>query len=135
MRRSTFLLTVTVAALTLPGAARAQEPITGLCPFPIDVTITANEEIARTTIPSGATILTGQLRVRVTNLENNKSVDLNVSGPVFDFGSGTTTYRGESLIGGAGFLLLTSGEVVFTNGEITSMTGTQRDVCAMLADP
>jgi hypothetical protein len=129
------LLALAVPSIAFPGGARAQEPIIGLCPFAIDITITVDHEVARTTTPSGATIITGQFRVRVTNLENQKSRELNVSGPVFDFGAGTTTYRGEALIGGAGFLLLTSGQVVFTNGEITSMIGAQRDVCAMLTDP
>jgi hypothetical protein len=136
MRKIVLLLTLIAVPLAFSVNARA-DIYRGLCTFPVDVTFTSNKEIARTILPSGVIIVTGQVKAVVTNVDNNKSLNVNVSGPVFDFTSvnGTVIFRGEALIGNTGFLILTSGTVVFSNGQVVSVTGKTTDLCAVLADP
>jgi hypothetical protein len=77
--------------------------------------------------------LTGQLKLIVTNTDTLKSLTLNASGPVFLHPDGSATYRGASVLGGAGFLLLTAGTAVFVN-DVPAVTGTTFDICAALGD-
>jgi hypothetical protein len=136
MRRLFLVFALVAAALAAPTPSSSQDepPVfEGICPFPI--TATFEGQVARTTLPSGVTIYTGKAMTTVTDVLTGKSVTLNISGPVFDLGNGTTTYRGVSLIGGAGFLYRTSGPVVFEEGELVSLGSHQIDVCALLTDP
>ena len=115
----------------------------GLCPFPVLVEFTANNEFV-TFFDDGSIIVTGKLFVRLTNLDDTtNSLDLNISGPTFispveERGAG----RGLVLLfpedsGGPGIVLAT-GRVDFVRGEdgfITNLSvrGRTVDICATLA--
>jgi hypothetical protein len=121
-------------------------PITGVCPFDVDLLFLTNKERI-TTFSSGSQIVTGQLSARVTNVESGKSIDLQISGPVFTgVDSNVVTLNGRSLLyflpgdlgaGKPGVLLLTSGPVVVTLGAtsitIDSRSAAVTDLCAALA--
>src|SRR5215211_6111821 len=86
MRKLALLLAV-VFLLAIPSASQAQEPILNVCDFPITVETSRDKEIFRelpgvANAPFLATV-TGQLFAVVTNLENGKSVEVNISGPAF----------------------------------------------------
>jgi hypothetical protein len=137
MRRAvvTVALGASLAAVAWATPASAQEPITGVCSFPITVTELVNKEKAVVTLPSGVTITTGHLTVRIANADTGASVVLNVSGPIFTDASGNGTYRGKSLLffGETGQLYWTSGTVVFGPSGVVGETGTRTNICDTLA--
>jgi hypothetical protein len=113
--------------------------------FQVLVHATQNKEVA-TVFSSGAALVTGVLKVEVTNLESGKTLALNISGPgVFSAdgteisGAGTWLLFGEAgqLPGPDPGLLLVTGRNSLALGPagITSITvrGTTQDVCAALA--
>jgi hypothetical protein len=126
------------------------EPLSGrFCPgFDVLITAVANKGKA-ITFSNGATIVHGRLVADVTNLSNNKTIRINVSGPVFISADGSTvTVRGRSLlVGEAGFfgagapptLILVSGQGVINVGPAgptsLTLTGANKDLCPVLADP
>jgi hypothetical protein len=143
--------------LSLVGVASADPPSRSFLPAPpasgrfcadFDVLVEAvqNNEYA-TTFSGGATIITGRLVEQLTNLANNKTIELDASGPVFVSEEGTTvTLRGNTLLfgeagdfgpGSPATLQLVSGVVTvsLSSEGITgvSKTGKVRDVCAELA--
>ncbi len=160
--RSLFAVLLALLALLPASAALADKPtreplpaedftLTGVCPFPVRVEVMANKEKATTFTTKGGerTIVTGTLRVRLTNLATGESRELNVSGPVFvtphEDGSATVVLRGRSLIFStpgstiAPTLQLTSGPVVLevdAKGAITQLDqrGQAEDLCKALAE-
>jgi hypothetical protein len=150
--------------LLLPGVAAADQPtrqalpqadvtIKGSCSFDVALHIVRNDEFI-TTFGDGRQLITGSLVVSLTNVDTDKTITVNISGPVFviphEDGSLSQTLRGQSLIpvpagalgpGSPGVLDLTSGPVVIenaANGSIVSSTKTSAatvDLCPVLADP
>jgi hypothetical protein len=144
---------VALAALVVATAASADKPIRepifledieleGLCTFPVLLEVTANKEYV-TFFSDGRIHVNGKLFTRVTNLNTDESLDLNISGPAVispdserGHGRGLLLLRpGEA--GGPG-LVLTTGRVDIVraaNGFIENLTirGRSVDICAALA--
>jgi hypothetical protein len=152
--RKLALVLAGVFLLAIPSASQAQEPILNVCDFPITVETSRDKGIFRelpgvANAPFLATV-TGQLFVVATNLENGKSLEVNVSGPAF------LTEEGAVLTGSSLFffpspplevsgdipvgLILTAGPVLVTGDENTVHTELiggriRADLCDVLADP
>ena len=79
---------------------------------------------------------TGTTRITFTDLTNGNSYSPNSSGPgTVDLATGETWTRGSSaaVFNDAGQLVATSGRIVYdADGNIVSIRGTQRPVCAAL---
>jgi hypothetical protein len=153
-RGLTAALATTFLAVVMVGAATAAKPtrvplviedevLTGFCPFPVLLEITANKEFV-TFFDDGRILVTGKLFVRLTNVDEPSNVlDLNISGPAHitplterSAGRGLFVLFPED-VGGPG-LVLTTGRVDIVRGEdgfFTDFTvrGTTVDVCAALA--
>lgn len=129
-----------------PPPAGTTLTLEGICSFDVAVVFLSNKEYTLT-FGSGSQITTGQLVVTLTNLDSLKSLELNISGPVFTRDDNVVTLSGRSIAfffpgdlgpGSPGLLLLTSGPAVTTFGEegatfdVTSAAVT--DLCAALAD-
>jgi hypothetical protein len=142
MKRLIFVIGLAVAAaLLVPGVAVADKPIReglpaedftiqGSCAFDVDLQVLVNKEFI-TTFSDGRQLITGRLVVRLTNVETGKSIDLNISGPVFitphEDGSVTFELNGRSLVFLPGLLELTSGPAVLEidpAGNVVSYTKT-----------
>jgi hypothetical protein len=156
MKRLVFMTGLALAAaLLVPSVAAADQPIReglpaedftieGSCAFDVDVQILVNNEFI-TTFSNGRQLITGALKVRLTNVETGKSIDLNISGPGFitphEDGSVTFELSGRSLVFDLGLLELTSGPAILEfdpAGNLVSYTKTSAatvDLCAVLADP
>lgn len=116
--------------------------ISGSCPFDVGVHVVANNEYG-ITFANGATLVTGTLKVTLTNLSDpSKSIRLNIPGP----GLFTSTTdgglridaRGPWLFFYPGVLLYSAGYSTFTvsaSGEfsLSQQGGTSTDLCAVLA--
>jgi hypothetical protein len=157
-RRHLLLLPLALALLSVPVASAARptiepapfEPLSGrFCPdFDVLVSAVVNKGKA-ITFSNGATIVHGRLVADVTNLSNNKTIRINVSGPAFISSDGSQVrVRGRTLlVGEAGFfgagapptLTLLSGRGLITVGPEgptgLSVTGRTKDLCPVLADP
>jgi hypothetical protein len=157
MRRAILLL-MWAGALALPPSAAGDPPIreplpasgfelgAEICGFPVAIDIEVNREYA-TTFSDGRQLITGALKVRVTNLESDSSLRLNIPGPAFLSAEGdllTYDAYGPWLLflaptdpGGPG-LFVYSGHTVFTFNTITfattilSASGNRVDICAAL---
>jgi hypothetical protein len=118
-----------------------------VCPFAVSVdSVKINETL--TVLANGRTFITGASVERVTNLENGKSIVLNVSGPttisdtdgVRTFVAGGRNlwgfHRGDLGAGQPGSLLLTTGRAVLTVSEsgltFTHTGGTTENLCQTL---
>jgi hypothetical protein len=160
MRTKTLILVaalVGVASAVAPLASadrpiRVQVPVADASgPFCEDFSVlihpTRNNEYA-TIFSSGATLVTGALRVEVTNLETGETIELNVPGPGFFSPDGNTVIgTGPWLLWGeAGFLgpgspagvVFLTGRFELTfdeQGNVTGFTSQGRieDICAALA--
>ena len=163
MRR--FLLVVAlVAASSVVAAppAAAQKPVkeplpvhpdevfTDLCAFPVLVQEIMNKT-KTITFPDGRVIYSGALKIRVTNMDTQKSILVNASGagverPRNDGGitiKGTGHWfwifrAGELGPGTPAQLLHTVGRIVFTitgTGEMSLVGGKRTDLCQRLAGP
>jgi hypothetical protein len=150
------VLGLSAAALIVPTAA-ADQPIKEPVPFvdltgqfcedfQVKVQATDNKEVIHI-FSSGVALVTGVLKVEVTNLTTGKTLALNISGPG-KFSPDGTVLRGTGrwlLFGEAGELgpgsgpgmMLISGQVTLSLGPagITSIStqGNVEDVCAALA--
>jgi len=151
MHRFTVALAALAGAALLVPAALADRPardplpapptftISGSCLFDVQVDVLVNKEFI-TTFTSGKQIITGQLFVRVTNLSNGTSTELNISGPGIEDLSSPSTFNlsGTSLIFFSGVLVLTRGPISLTfdqDGNVTSFTQTSAsslDLCKAL---
>jgi len=118
-----------------------------LCPFAVTVdSVSINETL--TILSNGRVFITGSSFERVTNLDNGKSVVLNVSGPVtISSAAGVDTFvaegrnlwgfhRGDLGTGQPGSLLLTTGLATLTVSEsgmtFTHNGGTTENLCETL---
>ena len=146
------LILAAIAVLALPQATPAQEPITNVCDFPIIVETTRDKgkfhELPGVANAPFLASVSGQLFVLITNLENGKTIQVNISGPAFLYEDGALL-TGASLfffasppleVSGdipANGLFLTAGRVFVTGDENTVHTdllgGTIReDLCDRL---
>jgi hypothetical protein len=158
MPRTSLTAAVVVAlAVSLAAAtpAAADKPIKEPAPFgeftgqfcedfPVRVRDTTNRGILKV-FSSGATLITGTLKVEVTNLETGKSIALNVSGPARSsvdgstlVGTGRWIFFGEPGFFGPGspaMLEASSGrfEIDLTDGSFLSRNGHRVDLCPLLA--
>jgi hypothetical protein len=150
MKRLTFVIGLAVAAaLLVPGVAAADKPIReglpaedftiqGSCAFDVDLQVLANKEFI-------TTFSDGRQLIRLTNVDTGKSIDLNISGPVFitPHADGSVTFElsGRSLVFLPGLLELTSGPAVLEIDPAGNVVGYAKtsaaavDLCAVLADP
>ena len=142
------LLTLLAASTTL-AAPPVKEPLViedadfdNLCAFPVRIEITANKEYVKF-FSDGRLLVNGKLFARITNLETDESMDVNISGPAhITLTTERTMGRGILLLfpqdaTGPGLLLLT-GRVDIIRGEDGFITnydirGTSVNVCAALA--
>ncbi|HLF68562.1 MAG TPA: hypothetical protein VI503_04400 [Gaiellaceae bacterium] len=161
MRRiGIFVCAFVLAGLALAPAASAEKParfflpaadfvLSGSCQFDVFAHVVANNEYG-IEFSNGQVLVTGTFKVRLTNLSNDKSLDVNISGPgVFTFGSDGSvaiTAWGNWLFwffpgmlgeNAPGALLLTSGlttEVLDADSNVVSLNlpPRTRDACAML---
>jgi hypothetical protein len=160
MRRFLVFFVVTVAATLVVPLASATRPVKeflpaedvplpDICPFTVQLDVLANKEYSKT-FRNGRVLITGKLKIRLTNVESGKAIDANISGQgVFRFhedGSLTLHAHGRWLFfffpdelgpGAPGRMFLNSGRLVLNAGpggtEITSRTGHMLNVCAALA--
>jgi hypothetical protein len=131
--------------------------VSGACSFDVYVDLLANKEYNTTLVDQAgnptAIITTGVLKVSLTNLDNGKSIDLNISGPgklvTNPDGSLTQTTHGPWLwFFSPGVLPDFSPRMFFISGQMVAQfdasgnqTGLQIiggkpvDLCAALADP
>lgn len=160
--RLSFLGSLLVLALLLAPGALAQkgpqkeplplEPLEfaagEVCSFAVAIESVANKEVVKT-LPGGREAINGRLTLRVTNLDANRSVVVNASGPgtITELGDDRIrmVFRGRTLlwsferdVTGAG-LFLTSGRVVGVLDLATDTVVSQQhrghavDLCARLA--
>jgi hypothetical protein len=154
----TSLITAVVAivglALALAPSAAADKPVTAPAPFgtftgqycadfPVRVSETTNRGTIRI-FSDGSAIVTGTLKVDVTNLETGETISLNISGPSFFSSDGSTLVgTGKWLFfGEAGFLGRPGPTLETSDGRFVldlatetfaSRTGKIRGLCAQLA--
>lgn len=95
---------------------------------------------------TGAALVTGTLKVAVTNLDSGKTIQLNISGPARFSSDGSTLYGTGAwlLFGEPGFFGPGSPAILETNhgqlavslvdGTIISRIGHRVDLCPLLAD-
>jgi hypothetical protein len=156
MRRVLLLVAAaSIAAALVAPAATAEKPIrepapgadftlpASICGFEVGVEVLTNKEYA-ITFSNGLTIVTGALKVRVTNLADpSKSMVLNISGPGF-FTSDELRATGSWFLfflpgelgpGAPGTLLNVTGSFRLEFGEtlaLTDVRGTSLDLCQAL---
>ena len=115
--------------------------LSGSCSFDVAFHIVANKEYGLT-FSNGATLVTGALKVQLTNLSDpSKSVSLNIPGPGLSTvsGNGTVTIdaRGPWLFFYPGALVYATGHMTFTAGPggttLEQLGGTSSDLCSVLA--
>lgn len=151
------VVALAAAALLAPSAAAdppTKEPLPDLnatgqfCKdFQVEIRTTANKEVIHL-FSSGVGLITGALKVEVTNLTTGKTLALNIPGPgKLSADGGTITGGGPWLLfGEAGQLPGPDPGMLFTHGHITlelgpagiasiTVRGTVEDVCAALASP
>ncbi len=159
MRRF-FLISFVVTLATLAGAsvAAADKPtrfalpaqdftLTGVCPFPVEIQVVENREYA-TVFSNGSLLVTGSLRLRLTNTTPGESLTVNASGPARftpnDDGTTTLELHGRTLLfltteqTSEPFLHLISGHVVLRGSEhgptdVLAEHGSVTDLCEVLA--
>jgi hypothetical protein len=150
-------LVVLASAAGLATVAAAEKPIKEPVPagdfivpageacedFSVLIHPTVNKEF-QLTFGSGVALFAGQLKIEVTNLDSDKTIRLNASGPGSFSSDGTTvTLRGATLLfgtfpfGGEPRLSLVGGvvKVDLATNAILSERGHSRDLCPILADP
>jgi hypothetical protein len=119
--------------------------VTDICTFDVLVTQLTNNEVT-TIYEDGRQTTTGQLKVRLTNIDTNpnRSIDVNISGPVtftLKDGSYTAVYRGRfpNDKPEQGIFWVASGRVVMTVNQsmtifsLVNVVGTTLDVWEALA--
>ena len=149
---SSLAALVTVAAIAVPVAAASGpsiEPVSAedfvlpadICGFEVVVEILGNKEKA-IMFSDGRTMITGMLKVRLTNLEDpTRSIVLNIPGPgSFDESGLTATgpwlfffLPGELGEGSPAILAYTIGRVRIDETGFHQLSGTRTDLCPLLA--
>jgi hypothetical protein len=166
MRRLSLILSSTIVlALLAASVASAEAPTripwptenstlpASICGFAVDVRVISQNETL-TIFSDSSVILTGTLKLTLSNTVTGKTITRNVSGPVFvrpnADGSGTETLTGHSFLafaqgelgpGSAPMLAYTTGPVIlqfdkFVGGHIVGYShtsGTTEDLCRTLA--
>jgi hypothetical protein len=155
MRRLAIGIVIAITLLTSASTALADGPqrvsdgppptlTDTTCGYLINVQFVVNREIATTwTDTSGLpirTIVTGSLKVMMTNPANGKSATLNISGPAIITysadGTSTQLQFGRSVVIDtvAGQLSLNSGKVIesMPSGAVLSLTGRSLNLCDAL---
>ena len=90
-RVAAFVGAIVLAGLALAPAATAEKParfflptddfvLSGPCAFDVDYHVLTNKEYG-TLFSNGHLLITGSFKVRLTNLSNGHSMDVNISGP------------------------------------------------------
>jgi hypothetical protein len=124
----------------IPLPATTPQTITGSCSFPVLNEITTNGETG--IFFANYFIVTGPLKVRLTNTVTGTSLTENISGPakVYPHADGTTTVigRGTGLIPSPGHLWLATGNSVIAVSAdgtqiLLSTDGRFVDLCGALA--
>ena len=149
---SSLVALVIVAAITVPLAVASGpviEPLPAedftipadICGFEVAVDILANKTTA-IMFGDGRTMITGALKVRVTNLDDpTKSIVLNIPGPgKFDESGLTATgpwlfffLPDELGEGSPAILAYTTGQVRIDDAGFHQLGGTRTDLCPLLA--
>ena len=149
---SSLAALVVVAAITVPVAAASRpviEPLPAedfalpadICGFEVAVDILANKEKA-IMFSDGRTMVTGALKVRLTNLDDpTRSIALNIPGPgTFDESGLTATgpwlfffFPGDLGEGSPAMLAYTTGRVRIDDAGFHQLGGTRTDLCPLLA--
>jgi hypothetical protein len=142
-----------VAAIAVPVAAASGPPViepqpaedftipADICGFEVAVDILANKTKA-IIFGDGRTMITGTLKVRLTNLDDpTRSIVLNIPGPgTFDESGLTATgpwlfffLPGELGEGSPPILAYTTGRVRIDDAGFHQLGGTRTDLCPLLA--
>ena len=142
-----------VAAIAVPVAAASGPPViepqpaedftipADICGFEVAVEILANKTKA-IIFGDGRTMITGTLKVRLTNLDDpTRSIVLNIPGPgTFDESGLTATgpwlfffLPGELGEGSPAILAYTTGRVRIDDAGFHQLGGTRTDLCPLLA--
>jgi hypothetical protein len=142
-----------VAAITVPVAVASGPPViepvpaedftipADICGFEVGVEILVNKNKA-IMFSDGRTMITGALKVRLTNLDDpTRSVVLNIPGPgTFDESGLTATgpwlfffLPGELGEGSPAILAYTTGLVRIDDAGFHQLGGTRTDLCPLLA--
>jgi hypothetical protein len=149
---SLFAALVIVAAIMVPAAAAAKpiiEPLSAddftipgdICGFEVAHDFLVNKEKA-IIFGDGRTMITGALKVRLTNLDDpTRSITLNIPGPG-TFAENGLTATGPWLFfflpdelgeGSPGILAYTTGRVRIDDAGFHQIGGTRTDLCPLLA--
>ena len=143
---------VVAAAIVVPVAAASRpdiEPVPAedftlpadICGFEVGVDILANKEKA-ITFSDGSTMVTGALKMRLTNLgDPTRSIVLNIPGPGRFSESGLKAtgpwlfffFPGELGEGSPAILAYTTGRVRIDDAGFHQLGGTRTDLCPLLA--
>ena len=143
---------VVAAAIVVPVAAASRpdiEPVPAedftlpadICGFDVSVDILANKEKA-ITFSDGSTMVTGALKMRLTNLgDPTRSIVLNVPGPGRFSESGLKAtgpwlfffFPGDLGEGSPAILAYTTGRVRIDDAGFHQLGGTRTDLCPLLA--
>jgi hypothetical protein len=157
MKKVLLLLPIVLALLSTSSVFASGKPqriyaplpqpliLSGSCSFDVDISVVKNNEYVLNFYDANGNLvrqlISGSLVVTLTNLTNHHSITVNISGPGYATfnadGSFVQRYEGLSAIPLPKQLLLTDGRVdveYFLNADpvVLSMSGTQRDACAML---
>ena len=153
MKRSVVIAALILGVLALAGTAGATRPymervvigpdtLNDTCSFPVLIEPTAPDVQNFFVFDDGKILGAGPFVGTATNLDTGKTVSINLSGSfsVVEHSDGTTTITSNGFVLSSLFGTIFSGHGVLeldANGNVTSRTfhGTERDLCAELADP
>ena len=151
-RLAAAIAAVSFGALVLAGTAGATKPFMervvlgpdtlNACSFPVLIQPTAPDVMNLFVFSDGEIFGSGPFVGTATNLDTGKTVKINLSGSfsVVEHSDGTTTITSNGFVLSSLFGTIFSGHGVLeldASGNVTSRTfnGTERDLCAQLADP
>lgn len=144
-----FALALVLSVPTGPAAAEDPPVLEGICSFPITHEFPKFHSAHAAPVPTTHAPFegfdTGQVKVVVTNVLNDKSVTLNSSSASFYFWDGTAVFRGSTVaffdsprgdVPVGVWLVVGSLYTTFDDeGQVATVTGgvLRRDICAELA--
>ena len=127
-----------VGAQQSPPSANNFTAVLSICPS-FDVQVDVHGKQGVLTLPNNMMIITSPaLKATVTNLENSKSVNLNITGSThLDTSTGLQVFVGSNLILRSQAFGDTTEALAYVNGRYTfppfSGVGTYTDLCVLLA--